>query len=400
MQAQSGAVPPLSQFQRNAGLFAAIASITAVGIALSLGIPLLSFDMNDQGISGGGIGLSTAVGAVASIVATPLAAPLARICGAARALAGAILLLAIGFPLFYLFKSELAWLVLRFAFYGALTTVFILSEFWINALAPERHRGLIMGIYASVLSAGFAIGPMILAAVGIEGFLPFAAGSGLMLLALVPVLLAVKASPVLDGQSKAGMLRFVFLVPTATFAALAFGAVESSLFALFPVFGLRAGLDVTLTSGLLSAIAIGNLLMQIPIGLISDRVDRRLMLAVIGLASAVLIALVPMAVGWGLVLLYGIVVVFGGLSGGLYTVGLTHLGARHSGGDLALANAAFIFMYGVGMLGGPALSGFALDAFDPYGMPLTLAVILAIYGVFAFLRLRHADKAAVPGSRT
>ncbi len=86
---------------------------------------------------------------------------------------------------FYYAQAFWMWFPLRIAFHGATTTLFILSEFWINVAAPPRKRGLVLGIYATVLSVGFAAGAAIFSKTGSEGILPFAIGSVAILLALI-----------------------------------------------------------------------------------------------------------------------------------------------------------------------------------------------------------------------
>ncbi|ODN68472.1 MFS transporter [Methylobrevis pamukkalensis] len=381
--------------RRLLGISAAVAAISSVGIALGLGLPLLSLVMESRGVAGWAIGANTAMAGIASIAVTPLVTPVARRVGTAQLLVASIVTTAICFPLFYVFDSLGAWFVLRVLFHAALASAFILSEFWINALAPSRKRGLVMGIYATVLSIGFGVGPMILSVSGSEGPLPFVIGLIILLAAVVPVLFAFKANPPLDASHGRGFLRFVTLVPMATFAALVFGATESGLLSLLPIYGLRLGLDERTATLLVSAVALGNIGLQIPLGLLADRTDRRVLLCALALICTLLMLITPFA-AHDTILLFAVMMVFGGLFAGLYTVGLTHLGARLSGGDLASANAAFIFMYSVGMLGGPALGGLSIDVeFTRHGFPLLLATFLGSYmllGSWRILRDRRRGR--------
>jgi MFS family permease len=174
----------------------------------------------------------------------------------------------------------------------------------------------------------------------------------------------------------------VFGAPVATLAALTFGAIEAGGMAILPIYGLRLGLNEGTAAQFVSAVALGNLVMQIPIGLLSDKIDRRNMLmvcAVIGLAGALLLPLVaPDFWPTAIVLFF-----WGGVVAGLYTIGLTYLGANYSGANLASANAAFVMMYSLGLLIGPPAIGAGLDAFaashSPHGAPLVMAAFFAFY---------------------
>src|SRR5690606_31960775 len=111
--------------------------------------------------------------------------------------------------------------------------------------------------------------------------------------------------------------------------------------------------------------AAGNIVSQIPLGYLADRFDRRLLLVICALIGAVTIAALPLVQGTMLVM--PVIFIFGGVVSGLYTVGLTLLGQRVKGSDLAAANAAFVMMYNFGGLAGPAIGGMAMQAIPPHG---------------------------------
>ncbi|MBL8581455.1 MAG: MFS transporter [Rhizobiaceae bacterium] len=363
---------------------AAIASISVVGIAIGLGMPLLSLILEQRGYSATLIGLNTAVAGIASLAAAPFAPPLATRFGVVPLMLSMIIAGAVSFVLFYFALDFWMWFPLRAILHFALTVLFILSEFWISASAPTHRRGLVLGIYATSLSLGFAAGPWIFAQVGSGGFEPFAIAFVLVLAAAVPVLLARRESPRLSrgDSTPSGFWRFIWAVPTATLAVLVFGAVETGGFALFPVYGGRIGYSEADAALLLTMIGLGNVLLQIPIGMLSDHVrDRRLLLLVcgaVGLAGSLAIPL--LAEGWHA--MAAVLFVWGGVVAALYTVGLAHLGSRLSGADLAQANAAFVFCYGVGMVVGPQAVGAGIDLFGPQGFGWTLALFFGIFVLF------------------
>lgn len=192
--------------------------------------------------------------------------------------------------------------------------------------------------------------------------MPFYVGFAIILVAIVPVLLAWRDSPDFEEGDHVPFLPFIFAVPTATMAVFVFGAVETGGFALFPVFGARVGYDEGDAALLLTMIGLGNVLMQIPLGIISDRIsDRRKLLlfcAVTGLIG--MIALPYLMQSW--YLMAAVLFLWGGVVAGLYTVGLAHLGSELTGRELASANAAFVFCYAIGMLAGPQAVGVGMDA--------------------------------------
>ncbi|WP_046118296.1 MFS transporter [Ensifer aridi] len=368
-------------------LIAAVASITAVGIAIGLGLPLLSIIMEKRGVAPTLIGLNSAMAGLASMAAAPFTTKFAHRHGVAPTMLLAIVFAAASALGFYYITNFWLWFPLRIVFHGAITVLFILSEFWINATAPPNRRGFVLGIYGTVLSLGFASGPLLFSILGSEGVLPFAVGAGVILLSAIPIFLARNESPVLDEKPGRHFMRYVFLVPTATAAVFIFGAVESGGLSLFPIFGTRAGFTESQAALLLTVMGIGNFIFQIPLGMLSDHVkDRRRILSALTLIGFVGALFLPMLIeSWFLMAL--VLLFWGGCVSGLYTVGLSHLGSRLQGADLAAANAAFVFSYAVGTVAGPQVIGAAMDVTGNNGFAWAIAGFFGLYVVLTLARM-------------
>ena len=367
-------------------LVAPLASVAAVGLGFSIAMPLLSLTLEARGISNTWIGINTAAWGLASMAITPFVPRLAALFGTSLLLALSIATMGVCLPLFWLAEAFWLWFPLRFIAGAALTITFVLSEFWISTVAPPDRRGLVMGLYATLLSIGFACGPLVLRATGTNGYPPFIAGAVVLAAAVLPVLLGGNGAPRLVGHARGGMVRFLFLAPVATGAALLFGMIESGAFALLPLYGRAVGFDRDTVILFAIAVTIGNIVMQLPIGLISDRIDRRVLLLVIaglGLIGSAVTPLVTVSF-WSFMTLLAI---WGGAVGALYTVGLAHLGARFSGADLATANAAFVFCYSTGALVGPAAIGTAMDLWLPHGFAVALGLFFLVYIVLVGVRM-------------
>jgi len=373
-------------------LIAAFSAVAAVGIALGLGLPLLALIMEKRGIPPTLIGVNSAMAGIAAMAAAPFTTRLAHALGTSTTMIVAILFAAVSSLGFYYVENFWLWFPLRLVFHGAITMVFILSEFWINAAAPPRRRGLVLGIYATVLSLGFAMGPLLFSALGSEGALPFVAGAVIILVAAVPILFARHENAVIDAKPDRHFLRYVFLVPTATAAAFIFGAVEVGGLSLLPIYATRAGFSEPQAALLLTMMGLGNVAFQIPLGMLSDHMkDRRRLLtgmALIGFVGA--LALPVLAQGW--LTMAAVLLFWGGCVAGLYTVGLSHLGARLHGADLAAANAAFIFCYAIGTVAGPQAMGAAMDVAGNDGFAWAIACFFGSYLLLSLGRMVFRPK--------
>ncbi|SCW27874.1 Predicted arabinose efflux permease, MFS family [Rhizobium mongolense subsp. loessense] len=375
-------------------LVAAVSSISAVGIAIGLGLPLLSIILEKRGIPSTLIGLNTAMAGIAAMAAAPITTKLAHKYGVAPTMLWAVVISALSSLGFYYAENFWLWFPLRFAFHGATTTLFILSEFWINAASPPTKRGFVLGIYATVLSLGFAAGPLLFSILGSDGILPFLVGAAAILLAAIPIFIARHESPILEEKPELHFMRYVFLVPTATAAVFIFGAVEAGGLSLFPIYAIRANFTESQAALLLTVMGIGNVIFQIPVGMLSDRIsDKRPLLAAMAFMGLIGSLMLPLlSHSW--IMMAAVLLFWGGCVAGLYTVGLSHLGSRLTGSDLAAANAAFVFCYAVGTVAGPQAIGVAIDVAGNNGFAYAIACFFGLYALLAGIRLLFLRKRA------
>jgi MFS family permease len=174
--------------------------------------------------------------------------------------------------------------------------------------------------------------------------------------------------PSLPSEPAAHYATLLRRQPTLMAAAVLNGVLINSVLAFFPIFSDRMGVGEQAGFGMLFAVALGNVLLQLPIGMMADRHDGRdgrKLLIFLAITSAVGFLLLPLVLdslaAWPLL------TVWGGSFGGLYTVGLAMVGRRFGPGDLAAANALFAFTYETGTLVGPVFVGTSLDLWNPYG---------------------------------
>ena len=369
-------------------LIAAIIAISLVGMGLSLTIPLLALGMEAAGYSAQANGIGTAISGVATLIAAPFTPILARKFGIRLLLLLALALGMASLLAFALVDDIVWWYPIRLTFGLALTQLFVVSEYAVGALAPPEKRGFWIGIYSTCLAIGFAAGPAIIALTGTQGRGGFLIGIGLFALAAGPILWAGGGIPGFSAKPKGAVLSFVSAAPATMLAALVFGAIETGAMGLLPVHALRNGLSAENGTLLVTLVALGNVMFQIPFGLLSDRISRDRLLTGIAIATLLGALALPLLAGSFPLFAAGLFV-WGGVAGGLYMVGLSRLGARYDGADLAAANSAFVMLYAAGMLVGPPLLGLALDVSVSKGLFGGLAVLAAAYLCVIFARRRQ-----------
>ncbi len=356
-------------------LITAIVAITICGAGLSLSIPLIALRMEEAGFSGQANGLGTATSGLATLLFVPMVPAIAARLGMRGMMLACIVVLIASLAALAATGNMLLWFPIRGLYSCGLTGLFVASEFAVNALAPSGRRGLWIGVYSTCLALGFATGPAILGLAGTQGVAPFVAGMALFAVAAVPVAALGNSLPVLDRRESTPVFALLRTAPGLMACAFVFGAIETGGMGLLPVHALRNGLSPETGALYVAALAIGNAILQIPIGLLSDRIDRRLMLRV--LAATTLAGALALVVLTGTLAFVPVLIIWGGLGSGLYMVGLAELGARYVGAELAAANAGFVFAYASGMMLGPPAFGRALDMSPRYGLFGSLALLSA-----------------------
>ncbi len=370
-----------------AAITGVIATVSVFAIAQGLSYPLLSFILQRQGVSPAMIGLSAAMTPIGFIVSSPPIPWLANRFGAGRVALTCSVLSAIVLALIGWTQDVYLWFPLRFLVGVVTNPLYVLSEIWAIALAPPARRGRVMGIYSTIISAGFAAGPLCLLAVGTEGWPPFLVGIGAFLFCGALLAVVVRRLPRIneagDNVSVLGFMPLAWLLLSAVVVAAGF---EQAVLALLPVYGIHHGIPEAGMSALLSVMIAGNIAMQVPLGLLAEKLTARLVRFVCLLMTILGCLLLPILIETPLI--YPCLFVWGAVSYGIYTMSIIELGERFSGSALVAGNAAFSLMWGVGGIVVPPLTGSVMDVIGAPGLPVALGGICALLAVATVFRRR------------
>lgn len=369
-------------------LIAVIACLSVFDVSLGLTYPLLALVLEARGVDATMIGLNAAMTPVGLVLFAPFIPAVARRMGTRVFVLACIGATGVILTLFKAIDDLAIWFALRFLLGVAEAGLFTVSEAWINELAGRAHRGRVVAIYASLLSAGFAVGPFLLAIVGSEGWTPFLVGLAFIVAGALPLILLRDGLPKLPTEDHGSLRTFLPFAPVLLAAVLVFAIFDTGIMSLFPIYGLRNGLDETVAASALGLLIAGNILLQFPIGWLSDRTSRRAVMigcAMLTVAGGLLLPVVLQT--W---LLWPLLFLWGSAAFGVYTMALAELGDRFSGAVLLAGSAAFAAAWGLGGIIGPPLGGVAMEGFGPDGLPFSLAVCFLVFAGFAFLRMRKS----------
>jgi MFS family permease len=277
---------------------------------------------------------------------------------------------------------------LRFLLGFFANPLYVISETWLISITPAPRRGRIMGLYSSVVSGGFAIGPLSLGLVGTQGWPPFVIGIVAFLLCGLIVLAVVPRLPEMPHQGEATSVgRFFALAPLLLFAVFAAAAFEQVLLSLFPVYGAALGSAEERIAALITCFIAGNAGLQIVLGRVAEKFGSTRTMLLCALASLAGCLLLPWIFNSRLI--WPLVFVWGGVSFGIYTMSLIQLGERFTGPALIAGNAAFALVWGVGGIVGSPATGVAMQLIGHQGLPWSLGLLSWVLAVLLMAERRR-----------
>jgi MFS family permease len=295
-------------------------------------------------------------------------------------------------PLLHLLVMDpVAWVAARaltgFCFAG----LFIVVESWLNSVATDETRGQILSVYAMTGLLAGIVGQLLLPAADPSGFRPFCIVAIIIAFALVPIALTRAVAPTHEGGGARISLRGLYQrSPFGLVAASLCGVTTSAFFTLGPIFAQRRGLDTGGVAAFMASGTLGGFLMAWPVGWLSDRFDRRLVIIGAALTATAtlftMMALVPDEPSrW---LLYLCVAIFGGTIVPTYSVVMAHVNDALGEGEFVAASGGLLIMQGAGAVAGPLLAGLAMSASER-GLSYTLIatqILTAAFGVYRLTR--------------
>ncbi|MGS7252255.1 MFS transporter [Pseudomonas sp. SK] len=368
-------------------------AVSVVGFSLGASLPLVSLRLHQAGASTLEIGVLSAIPAAGMMLSAFLVDFCCRhftrrtlylLCFSLCTVSIALLESAFGS----------LWLLglLRLGLGLGMGIAIILGESWVNELCPEHNRGKIMALYATSFTGFQVLGPAMLAVLGADSPWITAVVTACYGLALLCIVLTVPNDYVEheEGDKSFGLAGFFRVAPALCVAVLFFSFFDAVVLSLLPVYASSHGFAIGVAALMVTVVFAGDMLFQLPLGWLADRVERT------GLHLAC--GLVAMAIGIGLPwllnmpwLLWPLLVLLGAVAGGIYTLALVLIGQRFKGQDLVTANASVGLLWGVGSLVGPLLSGAAMDV-APHGLPMALALMAGLFVCFARQSYRRAGR--------
>lgn len=286
-----------------------------------------------------------------------------------------------------IFIDPWAWALMRFVTGFSYAGLYIVVESWLNDRATNETRGQLLSIYMIVSLGGYAGGQALLNVGTPSSFELFIMASLLVSISLVPISLTPTQAPAFSQPESLSLFKLYRYSPLGIVGAIGTGVGNAILVSMGAVYGIALGMSVANVTLLLVATQIGALIMQWPIGHLSDRFDRRTIITIVTFAAGI-VALLCIGVqalkGWPLLVMIGIL---GGLNLPMYALCIAHTNDHLNPSQMIAASGSLVLANGLGASIGPLMAAQFMNFTGPMGFLLSISLVHILIGLFALYRM-------------
>jgi MFS family permease len=307
-----------------------------------------------------------------------------------------------------IFVHPLIWFILRIITGVSMVSIYTIAESWLNDRSSNKNRGSVLSIYMIVLYGSMAIGMFFLNFSKPENFQPFILVSLFMSLALIPILLTKRKAPTFKKITSMSLRELYKTSPLGMVGSLFYGTAQSALFSLLAVYAASMNFTIFEISLVTFLLAISGAVAQFPVGKLSDKFDRRLVIiyTTFGAAFFALCAIfasdvmyLPGKLGTNKTWFYIFLILFSFCSLPMFAIIFAHTNDFIPKEKFVAAGAGLQFTFGLGAISGPFLCSLFMNVIGSNGYFVFLIIFHSIIGIFAIHRMRIRDSVENPDSQ-
>ncbi len=286
------------------------------------------------------------------------------------------------------------WFAMRFFAGFCMAGLSIVAESWLNASANNQNRGQLLSIYMIIAYAAVGFGQFLLNVADPSGFVRFIIVSALVSLALVPISLAPAQAPEIESPKPVSLRDIYRASPLAFIGTFAAGLGQQAFFAMGALYGVMQGLSLGYVSVMMALPPLAVILSQYPVGFVSDKYDRRLVLTGLTLLSIVIAVVTWIAGSYSPIYLIGLFSVFGAVSFPIYSLCLAHANDNIETSQMLGASSKLVLIYSAGSVLGPSLAGGVMQQMGAGGLMVFMIAVHGLLGIFAIYRIAARPETA------
>ena len=304
--------------------------------------------------------------------------------------------------------NPFTWFVLRIITGISMVSIYTIAESWLNDRSTNKNRGSVLSIYMIVLYGSMALGMFFLNFSKPENFQPFILVSLFMSLSLIPILLTKRKAPTFKKITGMSLKELYKTSPLGMVGSLFYGTAQSALFSLLAVYAASMNFTILEISVVTFLLAISGAVAQWPIGKLSDKFDRRLVIVytTFGAAFFALCAIfasrqmyLPGDLGTSKLWFYIFLILFSFCSLPMFAIIFAHTNDFIPKEKFVAAGAGLQFAFGLGAISGPFLCSVFMNLIGSNGYFIFLIIFHSLIGIFAIHRMRIRNTEDNPDSQ-
>ncbi len=295
--------------------------------------------------------------------------------------------------------DPIAWSLGRVLIGFCFSGVYVTAESWLNNAASNENRGQALSLYMIVQMTGIVSAQALMLVGDPAGYETFVIASILVSVSFAPILLSISPTPAFDTTKPMTLRKLLDTSPLGCVGMFLLGGIFSAQFGMSAVYGAQAGLTLVEISTFVAAFYVGAVLLQYPLGWISDRMDRRLLIVLVAIVGGVG-AIIGMLYGTSFSVLLAGAFLIGGMTSPLYSLLIAYTNDYLEYEDMSAASGGLVFINGLGAIAGPLITGWLMGnaGLGPAGFFLFIAVLMLAMAVYALYRM--TQRAYVPVDET
>ncbi|MEM6972203.1 MAG: MFS transporter [Pseudomonadota bacterium] len=280
--------------------------------------------------------------------------------------------------------DPIAWLAMRLVTGACFSGVYVVAESWLNNQSTNENRGQTLSVYLVCQMGGIVLAQAAVPLADPAGYDLFVIMTVAVSIACAPILLSASPAPVVEHNRQLSLVTLFRISPLGVVGTLVMGAVFASMFGMTAVWGTAIGLSAGEVSAIVGTLYIGAMVLQFPVGWLSDRMDRRiLIIACTGIGAIGAVAMALVGTDFTLVLVAAFLV--GGMANPLYSLLIAHTNDYMDWEDMAAAAGGLVLLNGLGAAGTPFVIGALMDVAGPVAFPVFMATcfsVITLYGLY------------------
>jgi len=286
-----------------------------------------------------------------------------------------------------IYIDPIIWMTMRIVTGICFAGFFVVTESWLNDRASNETRGKILSVYMVIITLGMGGGQFLLNLAKPEAIDLFILISIIISFGLIPILLTAKPAPVFEASSKMSVIELYRASPLAVIGNGLTGMAHGTIFGLGAIYASQVLVDIKSISWFMACFLIGSLITLWPIGYLSDRIKRRIVMSVLSII-AILSCMLAIFISKDGIAFYLVIVLLGGAAMPMYSICVAYANDRLEPHQIVGASGSLVMVSGIGLSTGPIIVAFFMELYGVDFYFWGIATVFAMILIFTLIRIK------------